>query len=83
MKIQHQRISGSAVDGAPTEEPPGPADANEQRERGDNDPPWSERGQLACWRVPCSCMLCWMEHPRLPADISTRAPVIHPVRVHK
>jgi hypothetical protein len=44
--------------------------------RGDSDPP---QGQLAR-PVLLPVML---GHPWLPTDVSTRAPVIHPVRVHK
>jgi hypothetical protein len=44
-----QRISGSAVDGAPTEEPRPDAN-NARRQR-----PATEGN----WRVPCSCLLCW------------------------
>jgi hypothetical protein len=44
-----QRISGSAVDGAPTEEPrPDANNARRQRPAPEGN-----------WRVPCSCLLCW------------------------
>ena len=44
-----QRISGSAVDGAPTEEPR--PDANKARRQ--------RPAPEGNWRVPCSCLLCW------------------------
>jgi hypothetical protein len=47
----------------------------EQRE----EPTTGPGGQLAC-PVLLAVML---ERPWLPTGISTRAPVIHPVRVHK
>jgi hypothetical protein len=69
-----QRISGSAVDGAPTEEPR-PDSNNARRQR-----PAPEGNS----RVPCSC-LC-VKHPWFPTGgrcFTLPRPVIHPVRVHK
>ena len=66
-----QRISGSAVDGAPTEEPrPDANNARSQRPAPEGN-----------WRVSCSCLLCWGTRG-FPQVLYT-APVIHPVRVHK
>jgi hypothetical protein len=48
----------------------------EQREESTTRP----GGQLACPVLLLSVML---ERPWLPTGVSTRAPVIHPVRVHK
>jgi hypothetical protein len=47
----------------------------EQRE----EPTTGPGGQLACLVL----LPVVLGHPWLPTDVSTRAPVIHPVRVHK
>jgi hypothetical protein len=47
----------------------------EQREESTTGP----GGQLACLVF----LPVVLGHPWLPTDVSTRAPVIHPVRVHK
>jgi hypothetical protein len=52
-----QRFSGSAVDGAPTEEPR-PDASNARRQRP------ATKGN---WRVPCSCMC--VKHPWLPTGV--------------
>ena len=46
--------------------------------RGVNDPPRRATGASRARAVPVM-----LGHPWLPTDVSTRAPVIHPVRVHK
>jgi hypothetical protein len=57
-----QRISGSAVNGAPTEEPR-PDASNARRQRP------ATKGN---WRVPCSC-LC-VKHPWLPTGVCLALP---------
>jgi hypothetical protein len=72
---EDQRTSGSADQRWMAHTHGGAEARREQRE----EPTTGPGGQLAC-PVLLAVML---ERPWLPTGISTRAPVIHPVRVHK
>ena len=77
--LETPRSSGSAdprwISGAPTEK----REAEARREQREQESTTGHRGQLAC---PVLLPVV-LEHPWLPTGISTRAPVIRPVRVHK